>query len=115
MFEASSFSSDVVGSMSGLDVLIIRSAIEHDVAIRGGVAGVGVVIDRIGIEDVGAVVNLRLAAQFEYRPVFFLLQGANGDVLHFLEGAEGRDADGETKTWMTMRLRVVFATKATGW
>ena len=81
MFEASSFSSDVVGSMSGFDVLIIRPAIEHDVAIRGGVAGIGVVIDRIGIEDVGAVVNLGLAAQLEYGPVFFLLQGANGDVL----------------------------------
>ena len=81
MFEASSFSSDVVGSMSGFDVLIIRAAVEHHMAIRGGVARIGVVVDRIGIEDVGAVVNLGLPAQLECGPIFFLLQGANGDVL----------------------------------
>ena len=100
MFKTSSFSPHVVGAMSGFDVLIIRAAIENDVAIRRGVAGLGVVVDRIGIEDVGAVVNFRLAAQFEYGPVFFLLQGANGDVLRIHRGRRRRKRRvGETKTW----------------
>ncbi len=75
--------------MSGFDVLVVGPAVEHHVAIRGGFSGVGVVVHRIGIEDVGAVVDLRLAAQLEHGAVFFLLQGADGDVLLSHRGRRG--------------------------
>ena len=81
VFEAAGLGPDVVGGVSGLDMLVVGPAIEHHVAIRDRLSGVGVVVDRIGIQNVGAVVDLRLPAQLEYGAVFFLLQGADGDVL----------------------------------
>ena len=93
MFKASGFGANVVGAMGGFDVLVIGPAVEHHVAIRGRFSGVGVVVDRIGIEDVGAIVDFGLAAQFEDGPVFFLLQGADGDVLlrSREDGADGSE------------------------
>ncbi len=45
VFEAPGFGPDVVGSMRGLDVLVIGSAVEHHVAVRDRLSGVGVVVD----------------------------------------------------------------------
>jgi len=89
VFEASGFGPDIVVAMSGFDVLVVGPAIENHVAIRGYTAGVGVVVDRVGIEDVGAVVNLCPATQFEYGPIFFLLQSADGDLLRIDGGRRG--------------------------
>ena len=89
MFEAPGFSPDVVGGMRGLDVLVIGPAVEHHVAIRDRFSRVGVVVDRIGIQDVRAVVDFRLAAQLEHGAIFFLLQGADGDVLLSHRGRRG--------------------------
>src|SRR5437773_1447793 len=38
---------------------------------------------------INEVVNLRLATQLENRPVFLLLQGANGDILRIDRGRRG--------------------------
>ena len=81
VFEASGLGADVVGAMSGFDVLIVGAAIEHHVAVRDRISGTGVVVHGVGVQDVGAIVNLGLAAQLENRAVLFLLQGADGDVL----------------------------------
>ncbi len=105
VFEASGFRADVVGSLSGFDVLVVRAAVEHHVAVRNGISGVGVVVHRIGIQNVGAVVNLRLAAQLEYGAVFFLLQGADGDILLSRRGRRGGQDDDEAEMTPLLRRR----------
>ena len=65
-------------------MFIVGAAVKHHVTIGGRISGFGVVVHLIGIQDVGAVVNFRLTVQFEDGPMFFLLQGADGDVLCFI-------------------------------
>ena len=45
MFEAPGFRPDVVGGMRSLDMLVVGPAVEHDVAVRDRLSGVGVVVD----------------------------------------------------------------------
>ena len=45
MFEAPRFGPDVVGGMRSLDMLVVQSAIEHNVAVRDRLSGVGVIVD----------------------------------------------------------------------
>jgi len=54
---------DVVGAVTGFDVLVVGAAVEHDVAFEFAVSGVGVIGDLIGAQDVGAIVDLRVAPQ----------------------------------------------------
>ncbi len=71
-------------------MLVIGPAVEHHVAIRDRFSRVRVVIDRIGIQDVRAVVDFRLPAQLEDGAVFLLLQGPDGNVLLSHRGRRGR-------------------------
>src|ERR1017187_3609219 len=88
--EYAGFGANVVSAMAGLDVLVVGTAVENDVALEFSVPGVGVVGDLIGVEDVGAVVNLDRAAQVIDGPIFLLLHGADGDLFFGLGGGLGR-------------------------
>src|SRR5712691_8280676 len=69
--------------MTSFDVLVIGAAIEHNVAISRGLAGLRVVVDFVGIENVRAIVNFGLAAQLKHGAVLLLLEGANGNLFIF--------------------------------
>jgi hypothetical protein len=90
MFEAACFGPDVVTRVRRFHVLVIGPSVEHDVAIGDCISGVRVVIHRIGAQAVGAVVNLRLTAQFEHGSVFFLLHSPDGDLLFSDRRRRGR-------------------------
>src|ERR1700730_12595173 len=68
----------VVDSMTGLDVVVIRAAVEGKVAGGSGLAAVGVVGDFVSPQDVGAIVNFGVAAQLVDVAVFLLLKSADG-------------------------------------
>src|SRR5262249_50029984 len=76
-------------------MLVIRAAVQHHVAFELGIAAVGLVGDFIGVQDIGTVVNLRLAAKFVCCALSLLLNGTNGDFL--LGEARGRSSDGRGK------------------
>src|SRR5206468_11184036 len=80
VLKSASFSANIVCSMSSFDVLIIGTAIQHNMAIRGCISRIGVVIRRISIENIGAVMNFRLPTKMKDRTIFFLLDCANGYV-----------------------------------
>ena len=80
VLKTASFSANIVCSMSSFDVLIIGTAIQHNMAIRGCISRIGVVIRRISIENIGAVMNFRLPAKMKDRTIFFLLDCANGHI-----------------------------------
>ena len=89
VLETSAFRPDVIRGVSCLDVFVIGPAIEHNVAICDNISSIRVVIDGIGIENVCAVVNLRLPAQFEHGAIFFLLQSLNRNILLLCSGGRG--------------------------
>ena len=67
--------------MRSLDMLVVGTSVEHDAAVRDRCSGVRVVVHRVGIQNVSTVVDLGLASELEHSTVFFLLQGADGDIL----------------------------------
>ena len=67
----------VVGSMAGFDMVIVRASVQRYVTRCGGFTTVGVIGDFIGPEDVGPVVDLGVAAKFVDVSLFFLLDGTN--------------------------------------
>jgi hypothetical protein len=101
--EYAGFGANVVSAMAGLDVLVVGTAVENDVALEFSVPGVGVVGDLIGVEDVGAVVNLDRAAQVIDGPIFLLLHGADGDLFFGFGGGLGRGLSGG-RQWRRGRL-----------
>ena len=50
--------------MTGLDVVVVRAAIDSEMARGRGLAAVGVVGDFIGAQDIIAVVNFGIAVKF---------------------------------------------------
>ena len=75
--EASSFGRHIVGSVTGLDMVVVGAAIKGEVAGGRGFAAIGVVGHFIGAKDVSAIVNLRFVVQFVNFADFFLLDGAD--------------------------------------
>ena len=73
--EAPGLSRQIVSSVTGLDVFVVGTAVESEVAGGRGLAAVGVVGNFVGTQDVGAIVNLGVAVQFVDVAVFFLLAG----------------------------------------
>src|SRR5207245_11587475 len=69
---------DVVPPSAGFDVLIIWTAVKHDVALRRRIPALGVVADLVGIENISFVVDFGVATQLEYRTHLFLLSRADG-------------------------------------
>ena len=80
VLKTASFSANIVCSMSSFDVLIIGTAIQHNMAIRGCISRIGVVIRRISIENIGGVMNFYLPAKMKDRTIFFLLDCTNGHI-----------------------------------
>jgi hypothetical protein len=76
--------------MAGLDVLIVRAAIEHDVALRFAVSCIRVVGDSIGMEDVIAVVNHRLAPKVVNRSFLLLFHRGPRNFFFYLAGGGWR-------------------------
>ena len=70
---------DVVGAVTGFDVLVVGAAVEHDVAFEFAVSRVGVIGDLIGAQDVGAIVDLRVAPQVIDGSFFFLFDRSHGN------------------------------------
>src|SRR5258708_3785847 len=68
--ESASFGGHVVGSVAGLDVVVIGTAVERDVTCGGGFSVVGIVGDFVGAEDVVAVVDFGVAVQLVDVAVF---------------------------------------------
>ena len=62
-------------------MVVVRAAVERDVAVGRGLAAVGVVGDLIGAQNVVAVVNLGVAVQLVDVAVFFLGDGADGGLV----------------------------------
>src|SRR5437899_10980630 len=68
VLKTTGFSANIVCSVSSFDVLIIGTAIQHNMAFRGCICRVGVVIGRISIENIGGVMNLYLPAKLKDQP-----------------------------------------------
>src|SRR5439155_14957231 len=86
IIKRSTFGAHVVDAVAGLDVFVVGSTIEYDVAVHGGVPGFGVVGDVVGVEDVGSVMNFSFAVKLEDRTVFLLLQRADGNFFPLSDG-----------------------------
>ncbi len=85
--EDAGFGNQIVGAMAGPDVVVVGTAIEPEVPVRGGVAGVGVISDLVRAQDVAAIVNFAVAVQLVDGADHFLLDGANrGDIFFLVLG-----------------------------
>ncbi len=71
--ERPGFRADIVGAVAGLDVLVVRTAVERDVALQFAISGVRVVCDLIRIQGVSAIVNFHLSTQVVDRSILLLL------------------------------------------
>ena len=76
--ESSRLCSQIVGSVTRFEVVVVRTAVEPEVSRSCGLAAVGVVGDLIGLQNIVAIVNFGVAVQFVDVAVFFLLVGADG-------------------------------------
>ena len=72
--------------MTGLDVLVVRAAVQHDVALQFGISHVRVVRDLIRVQDVGAIVNFHSAPQVVEGPILLLLHSPDRDFFCRLAG-----------------------------
>lgn len=82
--EASGLGSQIVGGVTGFDMVVVGAAVEGEVPGGGGLTTVGVVGDFVGAQDVAAVVDFGATVQFVDVADFFLLQGADGGGLGIL-------------------------------
>lgn len=87
--KAANLGVDIVSAVASFDVLVVRATIQYDVALSRSFPRVGVVGHLVRIEMIGAVLNLSLPLQFEDNPIFFLLNGLDGDLLAALGGRCG--------------------------
>src|SRR6059058_6298984 len=105
VLKTTGFSANIVYSVSSLDVLIIGTAIQHNMAFRGCISRVGVVIRRISIENIGGVMNFYLPAKMKDRTIFFLsIARMVTSSLLIAEGADGGAGDAfdseEESNWL---------------
>jgi hypothetical protein len=81
VLESAHLGAQVVGSTAGLNVLVVRSTVQHNLAIGRGVAGVRVVRHLIRSEDIHTVVDLSLTVKLVGGSVSFLFAGPDDHVL----------------------------------
>lgn len=86
VIKSADFGAEVVGTVAGLKMLVVRAAIEDDVALQFAVASGGVVGHLVGLQKVAAEIDLGFAAQMVDGAGFFLLGGANRNFFLLLPG-----------------------------
>src|ERR1051326_6418821 len=79
VFKAPAFALQVVFAASGFNVLVIRSAFEHQMTFSLRLAGVGIIGDLIGANYVNSVINFHLPLQLVNCTALFLLQSFDSD------------------------------------
>ncbi len=85
--ESSGFRADIVNAVTRLDVLVVRAAVQHDVALQFAVSRIRVVRDLIRVQDVSAVVNFHPAPQVVDGPILLLFHRPDRNLF----GLAGRD------------------------
>ena len=103
--ENSRFRADIVRAVTGLDVLVVRTTVQRDVALEFAVSGVRVVGDLIRVQDVIAIVDFRLAPQVINGPIFFLLHRPDRDLFFRLPGRRCRRNRGRRRSILGSRNR----------
>src|SRR5260370_16803587 len=71
--ERSRFRADIVSAVTGLDVLVVRAAVQRDVALQFAVSRIRVVGALIRAQDVSALVTFHLSPQLSAPPTLLLL------------------------------------------
>src|SRR5256885_15697111 len=79
--EPSCFIANVVYGFASFNVLIVRTAIKHNVAVEVGFPAIGVIGDFIGPKNEGAIGNPAANVKLKNRPILFLLHSTN---IHFV-------------------------------
>src|SRR4029077_14800687 len=92
--ESSGFGADIVSAVTGLDVLIVRAAVQHNVALQIAVSRVRVVRDLIRIQDVRAIVNLHSAPQVVDRTILLLFPRPDRNLFFRVAGRGWRHGRG---------------------
>ena len=87
VIKAPGFRGEVVSPVTGLNVVVIRSAVEADMASNGRFADIGIVGYFISAQNIIAVVNFRIAVQLVYIARFFLIDSANRGRIPVLSGS----------------------------
>src|SRR5262249_48497779 len=75
--EVAGFSSQVVVSMAGFEMVVVWASVEREMPVGYRFAAVGVVSHFISPEDIGSVVDFHIAVKFVKIAVFLLLIGTN--------------------------------------
>src|ERR1700683_2188321 len=73
----SGFQSQVVGTVRGPNVVVVRSAVQGKMSAARSLVGVGVVSRFVGLQYVGFVINLHRSVQFIDVAISLLLDGAD--------------------------------------
>src|SRR5260370_22823976 len=97
--ERSRFRAKIVSAVTGLDVLVVRAAVQRDVALQFAVSRIRVVGDLIRAQDVSAIVNFHLAPQVVDRPILLLLHRPDRNLFFGLRlvGRGGRRSRGHNR------------------
>src|SRR2546423_8745428 len=72
---------NVVYGLACVNVLIVGTAIKHNVAVEVGFPAIGVIGDFIGPKNEGAIGNPAANVKLKNRPILFLLHSTN---IHFV-------------------------------
>src|SRR5208282_3345491 len=75
--EGPNLGADIVDAVTGLYVLVVRAAVEHNVAVLFTISRVRVVGDLIRAQDVIAIIDFGFAAQVVNGAMFFLMDRPN--------------------------------------
>src|SRR5208282_29299 len=75
--EGPNLGADIVDAVTGFYVLVVRAAVEHNVAVLFTISRVRVIGDLVGAQNVGAVVDFGFAAQVVNGAMFFLMDRSN--------------------------------------
>ena len=84
--ESSGFRADIVSAVTGLDVLVVRAAVQHDVALQFAISRVCLVRDLIRVQDVSAIVNFHSAPQVVDGPILLLFHRPDRNLFFRLAG-----------------------------
>jgi len=84
--KGANFRPNVVGSVAGLDVLVVRAAVEDGAAFQIGGAGVGVVGNLVCLKNEVTEIDLDLAPEVIHGALLLLFDGADGDLFVQLAG-----------------------------
>ncbi len=91
--EKSCLIANVVYGLACFNVLIVRTAIKHNVAVEVGFPGIGVIGDFIGPKNEGAIGNPAANVKLKNRPILFLLHSTNIHFVAIRTGGRRRGTD----------------------